>query len=71
MSLTNKGPKNNSNKKGVSAALLDQKRKEALERQAAADQRTPVQQLARLDAGGFAAEKERTKLGKLIMKGKK
>lgn len=71
MSLGKSGPKDNSKKTGAAAADLDRKRKEALERQAERAKRSPAQQLAKLDAGGYTAEKERTKLARLLMKGKK
>ena len=71
MSLIKSGKKDNSRKSGAAAAHKDQLRKEAQARQAEADKRTPQQQLARLDSQGFRAEKERMKLGKKIMKGKK
>lgn len=52
---------------------LEQRRKTAAERQAAADLRTPQQQLARLDhmyGKGQGAAKERAKLAEKIAKAK-
>lgn len=47
----------------------DRKRKEAAARQDAANSRTPVEQLAKLDAGGYVAAKERIKLHSRINQG--
>lgn len=70
MSLLNKGPKDNSRKKGIAAQLKQKKHEEAKVRQAEASRCTPQQQLARLDAGGFASKKERAKLAKKLSVGK-
>lgn len=48
--------------KGIARRVKEAKRAEAEARQAERDARTPAQQLARLDAGGFAAVKERAQL---------
>ena len=71
MSFISTGKKDNSRKSGAAAAHKDQLRKEAQVRQAEASNRTPQQQLARLDSAGFRAEKERAKLAKRIMKATK
>lgn len=42
------------------------RQQEAAERQEARNKRTPEQQLAKLDAGGYTAHKEREKLRKMI-----
>lgn len=55
-------PKNNSNKKGVPEQLKAARRTEAEARNAEYAKLTPAQKLAKLDAGGFAATKQRAKL---------
>lgn len=52
--------------KGYSHAIADaaknQRRKDAQDRQAARDERSNVEQITRLDAGRYAAKKERRRL---------
>lgn len=55
------GPKKN-HKKGILASYRDTKRKQAAERQAVHNALTTEQKIAKLDAGGFTASKERKKL---------
>lgn len=56
--------------KGIARAKKEQRRKEALERQAAYDDLTPTEKLAKLDKGGFRAKKQRARLEKEIEVGK-
>ena len=49
----------------------DKKRKEAATRQQARKQRNSKQQLAKLDAGGYIAKKERGKLRTRLLKSEK
>ena len=58
--------KDNSRRKGVPAAWKAQRQAEAKVRQEAYDKLTPQQKLAKLDAGGFAASKQRAKLAAQI-----
>lgn len=61
MDLRASGPKKN-HKKGIANAAKEQKRKEAEVRQECYRLMTPEQKVARLDAGGFTATKERYKI---------
>lgn len=56
------GPKNNSRKTGWAADRVTTRRTEALARQAAYDLLSVDQKIAKLDAGGFAAVKQRNRL---------
>jgi hypothetical protein len=56
------GKKDNSRRKGIPAQLKDAKRTEATARQTAYDKLTIDEKIARLDAGGFIATKQRAKL---------
>lgn len=49
-------------KKGIAAQALDRKRVEAKLRQDEYDKLTVTQKIAKLDAGGYNATKQRTKL---------
>jgi Spy/CpxP family protein refolding chaperone len=69
--LIAKKPKNNSNKKGIPDQLKAARRAEAEARNAEYAKLTPEQKLARLDAGGFRAEKQRTQLICQIVPGDK
>lgn len=54
--------------KGIARATKLAKREEAEARAAERANRSPKDQLARLDAGGFRAVKERARLGALLSK---
>ena len=56
------GPKNNRNKSGAGAAHKDQLRKNAIARQTEYNKLTTEQKVAKLDAGGFRALKQRAKI---------
>jgi hypothetical protein len=63
-------PKNNSNKKGVPTQLKAARRAEAEARNVEYSKLTNGQRLAKLDAGGFAATKQRAKIMQKIAEGK-
>lgn len=66
--LRPRGPKKN-HKKGIAAEYKAMKRTEAQARDAANAKLTPQQKLAKLDAGGFTATKQRARLQKQISGG--
>lgn len=49
-------------KKGIARAMLQAKRDEAKTRQAEYNKLTTAEKIAKLDAGGFVAKKQRAKL---------
>jgi hypothetical protein len=53
-------------KKGISLALKDLKRSEALARQETYNKLTITQKLSKLDSGGYHAKKQRAKLNALL-----
>ena len=59
------GPKRN-HKKGIAASMLDAKRASAVARQTEYSKLTVSQKIAKLDAGGFHAKKQRAKLNALL-----
>lgn len=61
-----RGTKDNSRKKGVSAAWKVAKRQEAEARNADYRKLTPAQKLSRLDTAGLTATKERAKIQKTL-----
>jgi hypothetical protein len=63
-------PKDNSRKKGIPAQIKAARRAEAEARNADYAKLTPAQKLAKLDAGGFAATKQRAKLAQQLTEGK-
>jgi len=64
--LTPTGVKDNSRKKGVLTQEATRRREEAQIRQSEYNKLTPEQKLAKLDAGGFRAERQRAKLTQQI-----
>lgn len=60
--LRPRGPKDNSRRKGVPAMRKEQRRKDGEVRQAAYNKLTTAEKIAKLDAGGHAATKQRARL---------
>jgi len=60
-----KGPRKN-HKRGIDEQQKAQRKLEAETRQAEYNKLTPQEKLARLDAGGFTASKQRAKLAALV-----
>lgn len=62
MDFRPRGKKDNSKRRGVPAQIRDQKRLEATARQTSYDKLTVKEKIEKLDRGGYAAKKQRTKL---------
>lgn len=69
--MIKQGKKDNSKRRGIPAQEHDKRRLEAYERQDAYDKLTVAQKIAKLDAGGFTATKQRAKLQAALKKGDK
>lgn len=70
MELKSGKKKDNTRKSGAQNQAIQAKREEANQRSEAYSKLTATQKLAKLDAGNFAAKKQRAKLEKQISGGK-